>query len=138
MTWICWYRIFDFLYRIHPNYGPESKTPDLALAQVSHRILFKPGSISPICLPNKYIKDIPDGDNSDIKGYVAGHVKLQTILSHLAIMIYPPFVFNMWCLYQTHFDFWMQLTTLGTYDARKIWKDFVLHKWIRARSSYLM
>ena len=82
------------MFRIHHNYGPESKTPDLALAQVSRRILFRQGTISPICLPNKDIKDIPVGDNSDIKGYVAGHVQPQNILSHLAIMIYPPFVFN--------------------------------------------
>ena len=130
---------FILLFRIHHNYGPESKTPDLALAQVSRRILFRQGTISPICLPNKDIKDIPVGDNSDIKGYVAGHVQQQTNLSHRTNVIFPPFVFNIWCLYQTYFDFWMQLTRLGTYnDSRKIWKEFVLHKWIRARSSYLM
>ena len=83
------------MFRIHPNYKPDSKTADLALAQVSRRILFNQRTISPICLPNKNTKDIPEGDKSDIKGYVAGHVQPQTILSHLAIMIYPPFVFNM-------------------------------------------
>ena len=133
------YNFRFFLFRIHHNYTPVSKTPDLALAQVTRRILFKHGRISPICLPNNNIKDIPEGDNSDIKGYVAGHVQPQNILSHLAIMIYLPFVFNIWCLYQTHFEFWMQLTRLGTYnDARKIWKEFVLHKWIWPCSSYVM
>ena len=58
--------------RIHYNYRPPRGAHDLALVETTNKVNFITDVISPICLPNTGLTDVPEDDDTYLKAYVAG------------------------------------------------------------------